>query len=272
MLLTGSSNQSRQPDSTTSAYASIARKASERRSRAARGPAPRCPARRAPRRRAPPTSLRLERLRDRAARARSPPRRAPARGSRRTAGSPRPGRSGRCRSRSGTGAARSARAARAAARGRRGCRSSRRVVNVESISISSLKTSPSGVSTSAGNLVRAISYFLAASTTCVDRALQEEGALGHLVVLAVDDLVEAADRLGDRHVRAGGAGELLGDEERLREEALDLARALDGELVLVGELVDAEDRDDVLQLLVALQDLLDAVGDAEVLLAEDVRP
>ncbi len=88
--------------------------------------------------------------------------------------------------------------------------------------------------------------------------------------LPCDDLLEAADRLGDRHVRARGAGELFGDEERLREEALDLARALDGQLVLVGELVDAEDRDDVLQLLVALQDLLDFVGHAEVVIAEDV--
>ena len=46
-------------------------------------------------------------------------------------------------------------------------------------------------------------------------------------MLAVEDLAEAAHRLGDRHVLAGAAGELLGDEERLREEALDLARAGD---------------------------------------------
>ena len=90
-------------------------------------------------------------------------------------------------------------------------------------------------------------------------------------MLAVDDLLEAADRLGDRDVLPGRAGELLGDEERLREEALDAARPADDELVLVGQLVDAEDRDDVLQLLVALEDLLDAVGRREVLLAEDVR-
>ena len=57
--------------------------------------------------------------------------------------------------------------------------------------------------------------------------------------------------------------------ERLREEALD-ARALDEHAVLVGQLVDAEDRDDVLQLAVALQHLLDLVGDAEVLLADDL--
>src|SRR6185437_2044653 len=105
----------------------------------------------------------------------------------------------------------------------------------------------------------------------LDRALEEERALRDLVVLAFDDLLEAADRFRDRHVGAGGARELFGDEERLGEEALDLARALHRQLVLVGELVDAEDRDDVLELLVALQDLLDAVGDAEVVLAEDVR-
>ena len=42
-------------------------------------------------------------------------------------------------------------------------------------------------------------------------------------------------------------------------------------LVLVGELVDAEDGDDVLQVLVALQDALDALGHVVVLLADDAR-
>src|ERR1700744_5388377 len=88
-------------------------------------------------------------------------------------------------------------------------------VRVESISISSLKTSPSGVRTSTGNLVRAIiDYLRGASrpTSCsgrrtsgrplpfgfasfafarldhfLDGSLEEEGALGHLVVLALDD-------------------------------------------------------------------------------------
>ncbi len=68
----------------------------------------------------------------------------------------------------------------------------------------------------------------------------------------------------------GRAGELLGDVERLAQEALDLAGAVDLELVLVGELVDAEDGDDVLQLLVALQHLLDVGRRPVVLLAEDV--
>ena len=90
-------------------------------------------------------------------------------------------------------------------------------------------------------------------------------------MLALDDLVEPAHRLLDRHVLARAAGELLGDEERLRQEALDLARPLHGQLVLVRELVDPEDRDDVLELLVALEHLLHLGRDAVVLLADDVR-
>ena len=59
--------------------------------------------------------------------------------------------------------------------------------------------------------------------------------------------------------------------EGLRQEALDLAGARDGQLVLFRELVHAEDGDDVLQLLVALQDLLHLAGDVVVLLADDRR-
>jgi hypothetical protein len=45
-------------------------------------------------------------------------------------------------------------------------------------------------------------------------------------------------------------GELLGHEERLRQEALDLAGARHDQLVLFGQFVHAEDGDDVLQRLV----------------------
>src|SRR5829696_2217223 len=54
----------------------------------------------------------------------------------------------------------------------------------------------------------------------VDPTLHVESALGQVVVLAVEDLAEAADGLGDRHELAAATGELLGDEERLREKAL----------------------------------------------------
>src|SRR3954452_2925561 len=129
------------------------------------------------------------------------------------------------------------------------------VVRDESISISSSKTLPSGVRTSTWNLFFAIVVLGALGVLgavlhlrllvlllvpapgrldhVVDRALQQEGALGDVVVLAVDDLLEGADRVLDGDVDTGRAGELLGDEERLREEALDLAGALHGQLVLV---------------------------------------
>src|ERR671916_279408 len=102
-------------------------------------------------------------------------------------------------------------------------------------------------------------------------AHEVEGLLGQLVVPTLDDLLERADRVLQLDELALEAGELLGDEERLREEALDSARPPDDDLVLLGELVDAEDGDDVLELLVALQDVLDLLGDLVVLVADDRR-
>ena len=52
----------------------------------------------------------------------------------------------------------------------------------------------------------------------------------------------------------GEAGEDLGHVEGLGQEALDLPGAGHGQLVLFRELVHAENGDDVLERLVALQD------------------
>src|SRR5439155_25618561 len=52
----------------------------------------------------------------------------------------------------------------------------------------------------------------------VDRAHHVEGLLGEVVVLAVEDFTEAADRFLQGHVFPGPVGEHLGNEERLREE------------------------------------------------------
>ena len=90
-------------------------------------------------------------------------------------------------------------------------------------------------------------------------------------MLPFDDLLEPADGVSDSHVLAVEAGELLGHEERLREKLLNLSRARHRELVLLGELIDAQNRDDVLQILVPLQDLLHGAGDAVVLVADDSR-
>ncbi len=51
------------------------------------------------------------------------------------------------------------------------------------------------------------------------------------------------------------AGKGLGHKERLGQETLELTGPIHGHLVLLGEFVHAEDRDDVLQFLVTLQNL-----------------
>src|ERR1039457_3074768 len=103
----------------------------------------------------------------------------------------------------------------------------------------------------------------------LDGALHVERLFGQVVVLAFDNFAEALDGIGQGDVLALVAGELLGDVEGLGEELLDFAGAGDDELVLVGELVDAENGDDVLEILVALQGALDHLGDLVVVLADD---
>ena len=89
-------------------------------------------------------------------------------------------------------------------------------------------------------------------------------------MLALEDLVEAADRVLDLHVDPWRARELLRHVEGLGQEALDLAGPVDGHLVLIGQLVDAQDGDDVLELAVALEHLLHLIGHPEVLLPQDL--
>src|SRR6476620_8123221 len=83
--------------------------------------------------------------------------------------------------------------------------------------------------------------FLALLDGHLDRADVVEGLLGQVVVLAVQNLAEAAHRLLAGDVLAGQAREDLGDEEGLREEALHLPGARHGQLVVVRKLLDAED-------------------------------
>src|SRR5688572_12825781 len=90
----------------------------------------------------------------------------------------------------------------------------------------------------------------------LDAADVAERGLGQVVPLALAQLLEAADRLLDRRHLALLAGERLGDDERLRQELLDPPRPVHHLLVLLRQLLDAEDGDDVLKLAVALEDLL----------------
>src|SRR5919204_6293617 len=109
------------------------------------------------------------------------------------------------------------------------------------------------------------------SAHLVDGAFHVEVLLGHVVKLTIQDAAEALHGVGDRDVHSGKAGKHLGHDHGLRQEALDLARARHSELILVAQLVDAEDGNDVLQVLVALQHALDALCDVVVLLAHHAR-
>src|SRR6476620_11294921 len=88
----------------------------------------------------------------------------------------------------------------------------------------------------------------------VEAADQEESLLGYMVKLTFGELVERLDRLLHRHGGTGLTGELFGRHHVLREEPFDASRPVDLLLVLFGQLVDTQNRDDVLKVLVALQD------------------
>ena len=92
-----------------------------------------------------------------------------------------------------------------------------------------------------------------------------------MVVVTVDDAVKATDRFGQRYVFSWRVRKHLGNKERLRQEFLNLASADHCLLVILGKLVHSQDRDDVLQLLVALQYCLDATRTVVMFLTDDVR-
>jgi len=92
-----------------------------------------------------------------------------------------------------------------------------------------------------------------------------------MIVFAFAQPAETLDGVGELDELAGRAGEDFGNEERLRQEALDLAGARHRDLVFFTQLVHAENGDDILQRLVALQDLLHEACGLIVLLADDQR-
>src|SRR5205085_5322630 len=71
----------------------------------------------------------------------------------------------------------------------------------------------------------------------IDRSHHIERLLRQVVMLAVENLAEAANRFLEGNVLARTVGEDLGDEERLREEPLDLPGARDQQLVVLRELI-----------------------------------
>src|SRR5882762_1668471 len=98
-----------------------------------------------------------------------------------------------------------------------------------------------------------------------------ERLLGQAVALAVYDHPETLDGLLERNELSRRACEHFRDVERLRQEALYLARTRYRQLVLGGKFIHAQNRDDVAQLLVALQRRLYRTRGVVVVLADNVR-
>ena len=84
-----------------------------------------------------------------------------------------------------------------------------------------------------------------------------------------DQLFEAPDCLFQGNEFTFQTGEPLRNVERLGEEALNLAGPGDGQLIFLRKLIDSEDRDDVLEVLVALKHTLDFLRDVVVLLSDN---
>jgi hypothetical protein len=144
-------------------------------------------------------------------------------------------------------------------------------------STSSRSRRPSGVTTSSAILVGSAMSpcyswnFLAASNTSSMAPTRKKACSGMWSSSPFTIILKLRMLSAERHVLARDARELLGDVEGLRQEALDLARARHRDLVVLGQLVDAQDGDDVLQVLVLLEDLLHRARDVVVLLPDHAR-
>src|SRR5580700_306342 len=148
--------------------------------------------------------------------------------------------------------------------------SSPSVVTAMTSSASPSKTTCVGV-TSLNAIVLGTCHPFGVLADLVDSPGVEERGLRQIVDLPFEDLLERSDRLRKLHVLAGPARELFGDEERLREESLNAARAPHGNLIVLGEFFYAQDRDDVLEVLIPLEHLLNSASDGIVFLADDLR-
>src|SRR5690554_984274 len=105
----------------------------------------------------------------------------------------------------------------------------------------------------------------------VDGADHVERLLRQVIILTVQNAVETTDGFLQGHVFTRRTGEYFRNEERLRQEALDLTRTGYGLLVFFRQFVHTQNRDDVLQLLVTLQGLLNATCDVVVFLTDNQR-
>src|SRR3989344_4024530 len=130
----------------------------------------------------------------------------------------------------------------------------------------------SGVTTSRRRLaIESTLQFYGLLNGLFDRSDHVERLLRQFVMFALENFAEAADGVLDLHEFSLQAGELLCHEHRLRQEALDAASAPNDQLVFFRKLVHAENRDDVLEVFIALERLLNPASDAVVLVAHNFR-
>ncbi len=78
-----------------------------------------------------------------------------------------------------------------------------------------------------------------------------------MVIFTFDNRFERCDRVFELDEHTADAGEDFRNVEWLRQELLDLTRTGHGQLIFFGQLVHAENGDDILQRLVLLQGFLD---------------
>src|SRR6266403_1685637 len=104
-----------------------------------------------------------------------------------------------------------------------------------------------------------------------NRPFQVKRLFGDVVIFALHNFAEAFYGIGDLHVASRTAGKLFGYVEGLRQGSLNLPGASDGDFLVFAQFVDAENRDDVLQVFVGLQSPLHHLRDVVVFLADDAR-
>ena len=104
----------------------------------------------------------------------------------------------------------------------------------------------------------------------VKKTLQES-LFGEVVYLTVENHSEPFDCILDAYHHARNACKLFGNGKRLRKETLHTARTVHDQFIFFRKFLHTKDGDDVLQFLVALQNLFHALCYVIMFLSHDVR-
>lgn len=120
-------------------------------------------------------------------------------------------------------------------------------------------------------LFRLFQQFLAFLYRFFNRAHVQESLFGEVVYLTVENHSEPFDCILDAYHHARNACKLFGNGKRLRKETLHTARTVHDQFIFFRKFLHTKDGDDVLQFLVALQNLFHALCYVIMFLSHDVR-